>query len=648
MSNEKSTVSLFFEQDVLGQISELVDLKYEKDNELASIRGIRDEFVTAGENYHSLVSKIHVIKLANNFPANEEEYATKRHFFEPKSVADLCRMGNKSAHKYEVEDFLYCRFLGLPINRMITLRRFSMPVIDNIFTKRGKGNPDVARLVTYMTNEVNKMEDMLSISYGMRWKELSSEMEQNSMYGDQAGVSGFMKTMLTPFDSTLGANNLSGASTGGPMSQYDPKHDQNRVYGPVNSIANTTIQDVGLDFNKEFEIQFDYELRSINGRSGEYAMRDIIANILAVTFNDGTFWGGSRYWVGEQPTPLMNKLQWMNSRNLDTVLSGATRTIREFIQYIQDAFKDKGSAMETLRKVMRGALMVGLGKIMDAVGRPGIVASNSLLKNEPTGCWHLTIGNPYNPIMVIGNLIMQGAEIKFPTDALSYGDFPTKLSVSIKLKPGMPKDRAGAEMIFNGGQKRLYWAPKKAKRDTKRGSVVRKYRDWEGYNSLETAHMLETAYTFIDSGKREVIRRGSAEKYTSKSEDGKTQRESPLNQGWAVITTKDGKSSIEYKDSYEQQIGGFITENGIRSEIPGIENDDLNQDEESLRQLTIDKSKAEGLGEEPAYSDSNVQIERGSMVNEKDFKFFEQRQQDESATTKKKGNLIKSGKLKKK
>ena len=67
--------------------------------------------------------------------------------------------------------------------------------------------------------------------------------------------------------------------------------------------------------------------------------------------------------------------------------------------------------------------------------------------------------------MVMGNLICTGVEIKFPTDTLSYLDFPTKMLVSIKLKPGMPKDKAGIEMMFNMGKQRIYHNPKKVRSD---------------------------------------------------------------------------------------------------------------------------------------------------------------------------------------
>lgn len=546
----------YYNDDQIQDLYEYINLQYEDDNDLAHVKGVNDEWLKKGEGKHSLVSKLHIIKLYNNFPASESEIPKHRHFFQAKSVADLCKMSDRGAMSYEIEDFLYCKHLGVPINRLITLRRFHRPCIDNIMDKRGGFAPDMCRLVGYSTSEVNKLDDLLQMSYNLRWKQLQSEMSQNQMFGDQSGVSGMIKAFVTPFDSVLSGNALSGATGGGPMSSYDPTHDQNRVYGPVNSIAETHIQDVGLEFSKEIELTFDYELRSINGRTAEFAFKDLLANILAVTYNDATqFWGGARYWVGEQPTPLMNKLQWMNSRDLDTVLAGAARTAKALLDGLINFYNSsKESKIETLKKVMRGAFAVALGKILDNVGRPGIWAGSSLLSGAPVGFWHLTVGNPYNPILTMGNLILTGTDLKFPTDALSYGDFPTKMQVVCKLKPGKPIDRAGIEMAFNGGQKRLYWAPKSVKRSKHKNKTSRKYRTFDGYTAVETGFMLQEAYTFIGTGewtKKDV----KTYKSSIKTVDGE--------EGSGKTATTASSSQIDV------EVSGYVTEGGVLASIPG-------------------------------------------------------------------------------
>lgn len=502
--------------------------------ELDTTRGLADDMVNrlkAGKKNVSILNKLHLIKIAGNFPAMEDEIPRNNGFFEPKSIIDLCKMNQREdAVRYDIDDFVYCKNVGLPINRLITLRRFPFPCTDNIFDRQQEWH-DIARMVTYMTQETNKMEDLLSFSYALRWKELTSEFDQASMFGDQSGVSGFIKNVATIFDKTLQSNVVSGRASGGPMSSYDPKFDQNRVYGPVDSISQTNIRDVGLEFTKDFEITFDYELRSINGRTAEYAFKDILANVLACTYNNAKFWGGSRYWVGERPTNFMHKIAYMNSDDAFAILKKATGDIKAGIT---NMFGSKQSALNTLKRIVNGAFAIAMGKILDSVGRPGILAMQSLLSSEPTGNWHLTIGNPFNPIMCVGNLIMTGVDFKFPTDSLSYGDFPTKMQIIVKLKPGQPKDRAGIEMMFNHGRHRMYYTPKGAKsaylkqtrKQTKdfgdifgssnNGQPIRNFFGMEN-NALDSA-LFET-HDFVSEETRNILSSGAFSESGGKAEN---------------------------------------------------------------------------------------------------------------------------------
>lgn len=485
------------------------------DNSLVDVeipRGSEDfeNDVKSGNKRLSTINKIHVIKL-NGIPSNENDIK-KSEFIDnylPKTAVELCQTA-KGMVIYDIEDFLYCKWLGVPINRLITLRRFPRACIDNIFTINRMNKHtgeledtndvgDIARMVTYMTAETNKLEDILSISYALKWKQLTAEYEQASMMGEQSGVSGWIKSVAKIFDSTTNSNFVSGRSTGGPMASYDPKFDQNRVYGPVDSINETHIRDIGLEFNKEFEITFDYNLRSINGRTPEYAMKDVLANVLACTFNNGKFWPGARYWVGERPSPWAKKLQWMNADNIDTVYKGMVSMIMSGVSEFFNHPKE--SSLNLLKKLVRGSLGVVMGKLLDGLGRPGIPTMNSLLSSDPVGEWHLMVGNPHNPILSIGNLICTGTDIRFPTDAFSYGDFPTKLQVVVKLKPAMPKDKAQIETMFNYGLNKMYWQPTKqeiVKNSTNDLPLIRTGKAVNGkLSNKDVSRQLQNAYDFI-------------------------------------------------------------------------------------------------------------------------------------------------------
>jgi hypothetical protein len=495
--------------------------RYTNDN--GDIKNVElENKIAGGQITTSVVNKLHLIKLANDFPFLESDIPNPKHkdLFKVRTFSDLCKIDTRSM-EYEADDFLYCKNLGFPINRLITLRRFPLPCTDNIWDKEAQGEPDIARMITYTSQDVNKLEELLSFSYNMKWKELTAEMEQATMQGEQSGLSGFMKKGAQFMDPELFKNTLRGENA----NNLDPKADQNKVYGPVNSITNTHIQDVGLEFSKEFELTFDYELRSINGRTPEYAMKDIIANILACTFNNAKFWPGARYWIGERPSKFYQQYQYLNSDEMETIIDGGLNSLKSFITSF--GANTKGSAINTLKTAMTGGFAMALGKILDKVGRPGILTMNSLLSGEPTGFWHLTIGNPMNPTMTIGNLICTGVDFSFPTDSLSYGDFPTLLQVKVKLKPAQNKGREGIEMMFNMGKHRIYYAPKTVKvvKDNKNiSSTTRKFFD---YSEKEIDNALSESYDFIAGGVKSVtttIKENVAKLDKSGNEDNPTSK----------------------------------------------------------------------------------------------------------------------------
>ncbi len=446
------------------------------------------------ESHTSVINRLHLIKLNTSLPANDKNIPANKDLFQVRSFVDLCKMESR-AMQYDADDFLYCKNLGFPLNRLITLRRYPYPCTDNIWDKETQGEPDIARMITYFSQDVNKLDEILSFSYNMKWKELTAEMEQATMQGEQSGVSGFMKSAFKLFDPKLAENALRGENA----NMLDPKFDQNKVYGPVDSLTTTNIRDIGFEFSKEFDLVFDYELRSINGRTPEYAMRDVIGNVLACTYNNGKFWPGARYWIGERPSKFYEQYQYMNSDKMSTIIDGGVNSLKSALS----SFGSKGSAVDNLKKAMNGGMALAFGKILDKIGRPGILTMNSLLSNEPTGMWHVTIGNPINPILCIGNLICTGVDFSFPTDSLSYGDFPTKLQVKIKLKPGMAKDKAGIEMMFNMG-KRMYYAPKQLKYSNSK-EISKQTRSFFEFTDKEIDNTLTQTFDFISNNVKSVL-----------------------------------------------------------------------------------------------------------------------------------------------
>jgi hypothetical protein len=109
-----------------------------------------------------------------------------------------------------------------------------------------------------------------------------------------------------------------------------------------------------------------------------------------------------------------------------------------------------------------GTLLDGIvGGGLDKMGRPGAIAVNSLLSGEDTGMWHVMVGNPINPIISVGNLILEKADIEFD-GVLGPDDFPNKLKVICTLKPARPRAREGIiDMFHRNGRTYTTYDPKK-------------------------------------------------------------------------------------------------------------------------------------------------------------------------------------------
>jgi hypothetical protein len=88
----------------------------------------------------------------------------------------------------------------------------------------------------------------------------------------------------------------------------------------------------------------------------------------------------------------------------------------------------------------------------------GAQGAAAFLSGSPTGMWHLTVGNPLNPIAMIGNLILDKSTYKF-VGPLGKDDFPTQLEVEVNLKSGRDRDKGDIENMFNAGRGRLYQVP---------------------------------------------------------------------------------------------------------------------------------------------------------------------------------------------
>ncbi len=382
---------------------------------------------------------------------------------------------------YYYSDFAFCKYWRkIPNNRLITLRRYAMPTLASLeFPDFGPvtdtdGNvPEdpkkqqnrftpVAQALTWFGEETgNPLSSLMSFSVKLPWEDMKSEVHDNTDSAEGAEslpsmFSGFAKTLsVLSSEATAGGARYDGTT---PPDPYENGPYANRIKGPVNRIDTVKRRKPGLDFSHSITLNFHYNARSVGGINTKAAMLDLIANILLLTYGTGAFWGGANRFRGaSRAYPWKQGMAaWYKGDPggfFDAIGNSLEKAIGDISSVFENLLSDPTG---TLTKIAGGAFGMMMAKNSGRVS--SFHGLRALLTGEPVGEWHLTVGNPYNPIMMIGNLVCTGATFTF-NDELGPDDFPTEMSVAITLEHGMGLDRSGVESMFNKGRGRIYTLP---------------------------------------------------------------------------------------------------------------------------------------------------------------------------------------------
>ena len=407
-----------------------------------------------------------------------------------KALVDASARGEMGRAVYTYADFMFCKHLGrISNNYLITLRRFPQPPGDHInFTLDGEYNehlPDIGRLVTWMGTPGNDMANILKYSVKLPYKEMKANVQTAQWNGDNSGgfLGGIMNLgsesyrqgMLNGSSGTTAIASITKAITpwGGnfasnlqapPDTSWAYHKDENKVWGPVDTITKTYYrqgaEDGGIEFEQNIQLVFDYELRSFNGINPRAAFLDLLGNILAVTYTNASYWGGAVRGTGAAQSNVFANLPIFHMKEPLT-FAGVQDSIFDTVGQIGAHFNNGNpinnlkDAMNAMGNLLKGALTGVTAGLLNSLGRPQKNALNSMLNFAPTGMWHLMIGNPKHPIMSMGNMYLDGCTIEH-YGPLGFDDFPTGIKVSITLKHGMPRDNLKIEQMYMNGDYRIY------------------------------------------------------------------------------------------------------------------------------------------------------------------------------------------------
>lgn len=373
--------------------------------------------------------------------------------------------GNHNGVDYEWSDFIYCKHYDIiPNNYMITLRRFGSPVGDNLYSKLQCPTPDIARAVGWIDGENNKLEDLMKFTVGFNWatKESSVQELKGTGWGRESNLlSGKWNTWSGRFISAVNNEGESLRASDDQIETFDPFSNKNNlIFGPLDVIKEMLVREKGLTFAQDIKLVFEYELKSYDGVDPKVAFLDLLSHLLILTYNRGEFWGGDHRFIGGARRKSLvgnDALNQLQSGNFQGFLESAFSSISGKFNNMTGGLGLSLEGLQNFGKNMMGNFgnMIIAGGL-NAIGRPEMQSLEALLTGEPTGQWHLTIGNPLNPMMVIGNLCLETSDIEI-LGPLSYNDFPSKIRVTCNLKHGRPRDRSDVMSMFAPQVGRMYY-----------------------------------------------------------------------------------------------------------------------------------------------------------------------------------------------
>ena len=382
------------------------------------------------------------------------------------TIIEECKKYESVSYVYRYFDFALAKYHGrIPNNYLVTLRRFPMPVEDNIISSKVVNNakvienglPAIAQAVTWFGEETgNELKDMLKFTVNQKWENVEAALQTI----DGGGSGGQVQSQIGGHDFMSAvwgaANNMDAAGVRAAREGHDPLTDTypNHVFGPINVIKEVAVRQQGLTFANDITLVFKYDLRQIKGVNPKIAFLDLMTNLLALTYNNGNFWGGAvRYTGGGRINKPIGDQSKLKSGDYGGFFKSIVESALTGMRNIFDNISENGLLGSSVAKNFIG------GKLMNMFGTPqGGQAVKAFLTGEATGDMHVVIGNPLNPIAVIGNMYCDSAEFVFDGE-MSFDGFPTELTLTVNLKHARPRDKADIESMFNGGKGRMYLQP---------------------------------------------------------------------------------------------------------------------------------------------------------------------------------------------
>jgi hypothetical protein len=182
-------------------------------------------------------------------------------------------------------------------------------------------------------------------------------------------------------------------------------------------------------------------------------MMDIINNIIQMGIND------IKFILGNKAIDRLGNI--MSDTKYNSWIESMKDIIKDFqgtLDSMMDIDVTSIDSTTDLMKDMKDKIKDVIGNSINAVllrYRWPLRGSIGVVTGLHTTPWHITIGNPLNPILSMANVTVEEGKIKMNKE-LTFNDLPTKINVSFDVSSSRPMGKQEIIEVLNISYKREY------------------------------------------------------------------------------------------------------------------------------------------------------------------------------------------------
>lgn len=457
--------------------------------------------------YHRPISQVvdnngDVKSVSKSRPTNTSNGKASKDVYDisTKSIIEYCRPIKSMRLKYS--DFLYNKEYGVySNNRLAIVRRFPYGVENDLTAVNLE---PISTIVTW----IPESEEMVSFSFGEKWKESESE-DPVSLFdtifksGSGVSLSGGLSGLANGVNRFIPLGGVAESLQFELMKKLGINSDasyNNLPMGNPNFIWGAKERELGgLECSFEFQLKATYVQNFYKGVDPSIVFLDIINNILRFGSSESSFYITGATGKVKEFMSAFNNGQWVKAAGIiigafvsaiQGLISGIKNKIGDLLETkdkkveeenkkIDEAKKNiaKGNDKERVdevnkkldldkKKIDLASKIDGFSDLIkssiDKIGTIVIakyrIQINSVINSmtgRPSTPWHITIGNPKKPVFSSGDMYITQTNVKMGS-VLSYNDLPSTIEFSFTIKNAR---NLGIQEIFdrfNTGGARQY------------------------------------------------------------------------------------------------------------------------------------------------------------------------------------------------